>query len=730
MKTQKTAKANLSKPPKQINWPRIFGYDFFISFKAQSYASDLARRLRELDYTVFYSEEEASPGAVLDTTLVKALRRSKILLVVANEGALLHSQWVRKEVEEFRRKYPKRPVIPINVDKAIETFGSHVEAAIWLGHEGRIWLDESKEALNEGIITQVVFNRLQVVPRFTKANTKFKCMVTAIFFLLVGLTLWAVREAYDAKLKFKQATAIRLTVEGNTMAASLRSDRQLLGLLNVLAGHRLLTEKGSGSAGGLMAVLTKLAGYRQPSLVNTYAALQTQYNQFVRLLFWRETSSPIRAVAFSPDSKTLVSGSDDKTLRLWDAATGKSLGDPLKGHDGYVSGVAFSPDGKTIVSGSEDSTLRLWDAASGKALDEPLKGHKEAVTSVDFSPDGKTIVSGSEDSTVRLWDAASGKALGEPLNGHFSTVTSVAFSPDGKKFVSGSYDNTLRLWDTATGKTIGEPSLDQLSTLDAVTSVAFSPDGEIIAAGNTNKTLTVWSPIGKLFVHKVADIIDPLQYVDPGDRVTSIAFSPDRDVIVYGTNNGILRFWDRSYFENDNESIEPLKAHDGTVNSIAFSPDGKVFVSVSDDKTLNLWDSYIVNDTFGELSKDFGALAGALSGDKATLTPDGKVIVSVVGINLNLLNNVKVSVDDKNLNLWNISPGNAIKKELKGHENLISSVAFSQDGKMIVSGSLDKTLRLWDTATGNTIGGPFKGHKDEVNCVDFSPDGKTIIYWQ
>ena len=111
-------------------------------------------------------EEEAPPGAQLDTTLVKALKKSKILVVIANEGALVQSQWVRKEVEEFRRKHPKRPVIPINVDRAIETFGSQAEASKWLSHEGRIWLDETKEGLIEGIISPEVFSRLQLVPRF------------------------------------------------------------------------------------------------------------------------------------------------------------------------------------------------------------------------------------------------------------------------------------------------------------------------------------------------------------------------------------------------------------------------------------------------------------------------------------------------------------------------------------------------------------------------------------
>jgi hypothetical protein len=101
----------------------IFGYDFFVSFKlggfpvgAQSYASDLARRLRDEDYTVFFSEEEAPPGEQLSPTLTTALHRSRIIVVILNEGALLHSKWMRQEVEEFRRMHPKRPIVAINID--------------------------------------------------------------------------------------------------------------------------------------------------------------------------------------------------------------------------------------------------------------------------------------------------------------------------------------------------------------------------------------------------------------------------------------------------------------------------------------------------------------------------------------------------------------------------------------------------------------------------------------
>jgi WD40 repeat protein len=134
-------------------------------------------------------------------------------------------------------------------------------------------------------------------------------------------------------------------------------------------------------------------------------------------------------VAFSPDGKQVVSSSSDRTIRLWDAATGAAL-QTLEGHTDYISSVAFSPDGKQVVSGSDDRTVQLWDAATGAAL-RTLEGHTSYITSVAFSPDGKQVVSGSGDQTVRLWDAATGAAL-QTLKGYTSSVTSVAFLPDGK----------------------------------------------------------------------------------------------------------------------------------------------------------------------------------------------------------------------------------------------------------------------------------------------------------
>ncbi|MEP0880975.1 caspase family protein [Trichocoleus sp. ST-U3] len=276
----------------------------------------------------------------------------------------------------------------------------------------------------------------------------------------------------------------------------------------------------------------------------------------------------VNSVAFSPDSQFIVSGSRDKTVRLWDIQ-GNAIGQPFQGHKSYVNSVTFSPDGQFIVSGSWDKTVRLWDI-QGNAIGQPFQGHEYDVTSVAFSSDSQFIVSGSRDKTVRLWDIQ-GNAIGQPFQGHEGSVTSVAFSPDSQFIVSGSRDKTVRLWDIQ-GNAIGQPFQGHK---DYVSSVAFSPDGQFIVSGSRDKTVRLWDIRGNA-------IGQPFQ--GHKDSVASVAFSPDGQFIVTGSWDDTVRLWDIQ----GNAIGQPFQGHKDSIYSVAFSPDGQFIVTGSTNKTVRL----------------------------------------------------------------------------------------------------------------------------------------------
>src|SRR6266853_2011543 len=240
-----------------------------------------------------------------------------------------------------------------------------------------------------------------------------------------------------------------------------------------------------------------------------------------------EHSDNVKSVAFSPDSRRIVTGGDDATAKVWDAQSGKELL-TLKGHSDTVdsvavsrdgrriatcsldatkvwdaqsgkelltledggTSVAFSPDSRRIVTGSYDHTAKVWDGQSGKEL-LTLKGHSDSVKSVAFSPDGRRIATcsaddGGADATAKVWDAQSGKEL-FTLKGHSYSVNSVAFSPDGKRIVTGSIEAIAnKVWDGQSGK--------ELLTLEGLMgySVAFSPDGKRVVIAGVGNTVKVW----------------------------------------------------------------------------------------------------------------------------------------------------------------------------------------------------------------------------------------------
>ena len=257
----------------------------------------------------------------------------------------------------------------------------------------------------------------------------------------------AVANEEAAQVNAKAAAAARLEAEfqarigrARELAARARLENDVTGQLNLMLAREAV----------LATWLTDTSVITQPfvTLEADDALRFAVDNASVRPEIFprRRHTDQVTSVAFSPDGRQIVSGSDDQTLRLWDVATGEEVRQ-LSGHTDQVTSMAFSPDGRQIVSGNGDQTLRLWDVATGEEVRQ-LSGHTGWVTSVAFSPDGRQIVSGSDDQTVRLWAAASGEELRQ-LSGHTDQVTSVAFSPDGRQIVSGSYDQTLRVWIAA-----------------------------------------------------------------------------------------------------------------------------------------------------------------------------------------------------------------------------------------------------------------------------------------
>ena len=460
-----------------------------------------------------------------------------------------------------------------------------------------------------------------------------------------------------------------------------------------------------------LAAQLDLAAYRMRADPDLYTALLTDANAALSTPLTGHTG-PVDAGAFSPDGRTLASGSTDHTVRLWNVtnrAQPTSLGPPLTGHTDTVYAVAFSRDGSTLATGSTDKTVRLWnvtDPARPTPLGAPLTGHTEDVNAVAFSPDGSTLATGSTDKTVRLWsvtDPARPIPLGPPLTGPTNAVLALAFRPDGRTLASGSYDETLRLWnvtDPAAPTPLGTPLAGHTGPVHAV---AFSADGHTLASGSYDHTARLWN---------VTDPAAPTPLGTPlaghTNVVLAVAFSPDGHTLATGSTDHTARLWNVTNRAQPTPVGSPLTGHTNWVYAVAFNPDGRTLATGSTDHTIRLWNIPSALMT-GHTST---VLAAAFS-------PDGRTLATASA--------------DRTVRLCNVTdPARPIPlgQPLIGHTDYVYALAFSRDGRTLATGSYDQTVRLWnvtDPAAPIPLGQPLIGHTDYVYALAFSRDGRTLV---
>jgi WD40 repeat protein len=414
----------------------------------------------------------------------------------------------------------------------------------------------------------------------------------------------------------------------------------------------------------------------------------------------------LSAAVFSPDGKVVATVAG-KLVHLWDVATGKPLG-TLRGHDNWVNDVAFSPDGTLIATASGDATARVWETATRAEL-LALRGSRGAVNTVQFSPDGRSVVTASVDGTARTWNIATGVWL-HGFHVHKGWVLDAEFSPDGRIFTAGE-DHALMVWNGKTGEYITRLAIPAEA---AVSRIAFDP-----------------SPKRHRFVMAVADGTAIIRSTKTGNRLHTIdeaaragysgttgengaalntaVFSPDGKRVLTASADWTASIWNAATAKHIKTLVPPAQSelgytHLGTVTDAAYSPDGRFIVTTGGDQLAQVWTAE------GKWLRTFDGHHANLISVAFDPKPRSPLVVT--------------TSDDATARVWDVTTGKELVRLDAGVP--LSDAAFSPDEQLIAGVSTDGVTRIWRWRRHELLAA-MPMHADFANSVAFSRDGRWIL---
>jgi WD40 repeat protein len=441
-----------------------------------------------------------------------------------------------------------------------------------------------------------------------------------------------------------------------------------------------------------LALLLALEADRLDDSIDSRSALLGALEQGSRIRAWLQGfSSPVNATAFSPDGKLLATTTQDGTT-LWDTATWKPAGPPLRSSQGGWEGVDFSPDGRTLAIVGGKGRVELWDVATRRERRELTDPGAAALAVVRYSPNGRVIAAGGQEANhVTLWDAASGRVIARPIttNPPGGGAQSISFSADSKRIAVPGARGTVGIWAVATGRRDGAPLVIGSDTVNAV---LFSQDGRTLIASDGSGSVSM------VDVQTGRPIRPPLSVgsKDAG----SLDLSPDGRLLAAGSYEGPVFVWDT---KTGALLGSPLTADTSAGNDVAFSPDGRTLVS-SDQRSAVVWN---------------------ISGEQAIGHP--------LGGPSDLTSDVAFSSDGKRLVAGQFDGDTVVydtatrRRTLRiGGRSVVSAVAFDPVANLIAVGTIDGKVRFFDSGSGAAVGRPVDEGNAVVWQVAFSPDGRLL----